>query len=132
MARRRLLIIIFALICLLAILLVSLNLAFQPSPQKTGDNTNIEAEIPNGGTTDGGTNNGGTNNGGTNGGTNNGGTNGGTTNGGTNNNGTNDGTHDGGNMFVIPETPLGTIGLISAAAIALVAFTLIKKRKNTP
>lgn len=32
--------------------------------------------------------------------------------------------------FVIPEAPLGTLGLISAIAMGFGAFTLISKRRN--
>jgi hypothetical protein len=36
----------------------------------------------------------------------------------------------GGQLFAVPETPVGTIGLISAAAMAFGIFALLKKQKN--
>ena len=37
-----------------------------------------------------------------------------------------------GGFFVVPETPLGTLGLISATATAFIVLALNKKRKQAP
>ena len=39
---------------------------------------------------------------------------------------------NGGNMFVIPESPLGTFGIISISTLALGLFALKKRRKTKP
>jgi len=101
MSRKRLLTIIFTIICLLAILLFVYSFTYQmphdseTPPQDVGDGISPKTETSTQPNTNGGT--------------------------------TNDG-----NLFVIPESPVGTLGLVSAVAIAFGLFALLKKRENKP
>jgi hypothetical protein len=91
MSRRRLLAILFALICLIAILLLAINVYLQAgaeNPENLTGDIPLETEPP-----------------------------------------TEDLNSGDGNLFVIPESPIGTVGLVAASAIAFGLFMLLNKRK---